>query len=801
MTCVLAAALIGMLWTPPDSGTAILRGRVVAADTGKPLARAEVLLDGAREAALFTDADGHYEFRNLPPGRYLLRAQRAGYVTMFAGQQQPTEPVREFALETGQTRGPIDFRLPRSGAIEITVFDEFGDPLPNVAIVPARGVPRAQGTPWRPGDMPGLLGGRTDANGHARLFDLAPDTYYLTAYVNAYSFRRPPLEGRDEIGGGRIEYAPTFYPGTTVVDEATSVRVEAMQTLSVQLTMTPRTVDESHAVIISAHANSEDAVPFRPVGSDPAATGRVSGRVLAADGSGPLARAIVRLTPTPEETGHHRRALTDAEGRYEFIKVAAGQYILQADARGYLSGVYGQQPHREAVHVVRVEQGQSLEHVDVVLPKPAAITVRVTDDLGNPLPWMVVKLLQFPRTGHPPRADEAREPALMGRRLADLLESATDDRGELRIADLPPDEYWLQLIPLHSYARLTSSAIKGSRPAAYAPTYYPGTTLLRDAKPIVLNAGQEVTVELMLKPTLARQVRGRALAADGTPAHGDVVLRDLMIDGSEPLARVTLDEEGRFLFSEVWPGQHVIETPLEWDQTPATYGAVTVDVLEEDVADVVLRISPPGTLRGHIVFEEGAPPEDTEPADFSLKAYVQNPLSAAAGVQPVETRPAEDWSFTLTGVLGPSLVVAWGESGWIARRITLDGTDVTHAPLYNASDLQIVVTRASTVGGTVVDHDGKSVIHCGILVFSEDAPDGRPIVHVSRTDAKGQFSLEAVAPGPYFAIALSEAIDDDMTAPASLDRLKRQATRISIPPGGDADIKVTLTLSEPEPRE
>ena len=79
---------------PPTtrSGTGVIRGRVVRADTGEPLRRVQVRVDewstkdGSGPAATMTDAEGRYELTQLPAGRYQLKATRGGYVEVAYGQ-------------------------------------------------------------------------------------------------------------------------------------------------------------------------------------------------------------------------------------------------------------------------------------------------------------------------------------------------------------------------------------------------------------------------------------------------------------------------------------------------------------------------------------------------------------------------------------------------------------------------------------------------------------------------------------------------------------------------------------------
>jgi len=78
---------------PARAGSAIVRGRVVAVDTGRPLRRARVLLTsavlGRNGRTASTDADGRYEIGDLPAGRYVVRASRSGYLGLQYGQHRP----------------------------------------------------------------------------------------------------------------------------------------------------------------------------------------------------------------------------------------------------------------------------------------------------------------------------------------------------------------------------------------------------------------------------------------------------------------------------------------------------------------------------------------------------------------------------------------------------------------------------------------------------------------------------------------------------------------------------------------
>ena len=91
--------------TEMPRGTSRLRGRVIAAETGAPLRRAQVRVSAAAirlTRMTSTDADGRYEVIDLPPGRYTIGVSKAGYVALEFGQKRPFEGGRPFELAEGQ---------------------------------------------------------------------------------------------------------------------------------------------------------------------------------------------------------------------------------------------------------------------------------------------------------------------------------------------------------------------------------------------------------------------------------------------------------------------------------------------------------------------------------------------------------------------------------------------------------------------------------------------------------------------------------------------------------------------------
>src|SRR4051812_44985918 len=126
---------------PVEKGTGSIKGRVVAADSGKPVRRVQVSLsspDLSESRSISTTALGTFEFKDLPAGRYTISASRTGFLRLQYGQRRPGEPGRPLQLADGERFPTADIALPRAGSISGRITDELGDPLPDVSVFAAQ---------------------------------------------------------------------------------------------------------------------------------------------------------------------------------------------------------------------------------------------------------------------------------------------------------------------------------------------------------------------------------------------------------------------------------------------------------------------------------------------------------------------------------------------------------------------------------------------------------------------------------------------------------------------------------------
>jgi hypothetical protein len=316
------------------TGTAMIRGRVLST-TGSPIRRAQVRANaaGLRASRLTTtDADGRFELRDLPAGRWDLTASKAGFVALRYGQRRPFESGRPVELGNGQRMERVDFSLPRGSAVTGHVFDEFGEPVANARVQILR-YQMAQGSRRL---SPIGVSDQSDDTGAFRLYGLAPGDYYVSATLRAV----PADDGSNET----TSYAPTYYPGTDNVADA--------QRISLSIG------DEQSNINFAL-------MPIRTV--------RVSGAVFDAAGN-PLTAGFVTLIPTADRAsglvvppaGSSR---VRANGTFMLTNVSPGSYTLTAS-----TGPRRGSPDLEFASVPVTVDNEDLSGLSVVTHRGATLT-------------------------------------------------------------------------------------------------------------------------------------------------------------------------------------------------------------------------------------------------------------------------------------------------------------------------------------------------------------------------------------------------------------------------------------------
>ena len=301
-------------------GTAEISGRVFAADTGRAVKRARVIVSaGGRPRAATTDEEGKYRLAGLPAATYSITASKAGFVDAAYGQRRALRTGTPVEIADGQRLSGLDIRLPKGGVITGHVLDEDGNPL-------ARAVVNVMRFQWGGGEKRLAPAGndQSDDRGQYRIFGLPPGDYFVSA--NAGGLDRVPPRFIGQPGPPENEtvstgYAPTYYPGVTAVENAARVKLATAQEIAgidFQLQLVPLATvsgnvsgDAGNVVLVPAEGARAGQNFRAPVDEDGtfAITGVPPGRYTAvARGEGTTAiqavtvsgaDVVVSLTPVP----------------------------------------------------------------------------------------------------------------------------------------------------------------------------------------------------------------------------------------------------------------------------------------------------------------------------------------------------------------------------------------------------------------------------------------------------------------------------------------------------------------------
>jgi protocatechuate 3,4-dioxygenase beta subunit len=371
-----------------EPGTGIIRGRVVALDTGTPLRRVQLRLMGGNlrnGRSALSDAQGQFEFKELPAGRYTLMATKGGFVTLQYGQRGPTDSGKQIELADGQALPKVDMALPRGAIITGRVVDENGDPIAEVPIAALQ----YRLFNGRRRLMPTGRTSMTNDLGQYRLYGLAPGEYY----VSAASRGGMPMgmDAPDDPSG----YAPTFYPGTPNIAEAQR---------------------------LALHVGEEAAADFQLV---PTRLVRISGTVTDSSGK-PAANGFLALQNRGADSGPMiggGGTMVRPDGTFQLTGISPGNYQLVVQTN--MGSGPNSADSREVATLPLAVSAQDISDLRITTSKGITLSGHVTYEGGTPPPQgnggTAMRMMCMP-------ADPESTPAMGG-----MSPAPANDQGQFEI--------------------------------------------------------------------------------------------------------------------------------------------------------------------------------------------------------------------------------------------------------------------------------------------------------------------------------------------------------------------------------
>ncbi|MGE3509105.1 MAG: carboxypeptidase regulatory-like domain-containing protein [Vicinamibacterales bacterium] len=561
--------------------------------------------------------------------------------------------------------------------------------------------------------------------------------------------------------------------------------------------------------VTAGQAPGRDTPAQRQRGSTTAPTGRITGRVIAADNGRPVRRARVLLTAAELPGG--RGALTDADGLFEFTELPAGRYSLGVSKSGFISLSYGQRRPLQPGTPLQLGEAEQLRGLEFRLPRGSVISGQILDEVGDPLPGVSVRVLAF-------------RYAQGTRQLVPVGAGMTDDRGQYRVWGLNPGDYYVSAaarnfnvgppgapgVPLrfpgagrggrgggppNGNVGGTGAApvADGTEQTGYAPTYYPGVESVAQARPVTVGLGAEapdISFSILLVRTA--RVSGRVVAGDGTPVSTGMVV--LMPEGQTsgrlgPGAGFNgrLQWDGTFAMPNVPPGRYVLRARGDdWDSPQ--FATMPLTVSGDDLAGVTVVLLPGATLTGTATFlrSQGLPPDPTQ-----FRVAAPGTDGALPGPQP-NARVDENGRFTLDGVAaGGHWLRTQTPRGWTVKSIVVEGRDVTDVPveLRSGQRMTLAVTftdQLSEITGLIRDTQGNPLTDYTVLAFADDASRWYPqsrFIMTARPDQTGRYQLRGLPPGEYLLAIVDPAEANEWYEPAFLDQQRSGAVRLQLAEG------------------
>jgi hypothetical protein len=511
------------------------------------------------------------------------------------------------------------------------------------------------------------------------------------------------------------------------------------------------------------------------------------GIVLNSANHQPIPNALVTL-----DNGQQSQ-FTSADGTYSFTNLTRGRHNVVSQKPGF--------------DVPQFSHAPNSSNYLLDLPSTVALTIdldpeaifygKVKNELGEPVEGVTVRAQRWQiNNGH--------------RQLMNAgSDTATDDEGKFRIAELPSGDYQLAFVPSSrngwvNYDKLTASHHVEQ---GYGMQFYPGVPDSASATTLHLRAGDQLHVTQTLSRQRLFEVSG---VIRGVPS-GDGLSLELTSDSGDPVQKsVRLDlKTGQFQILGVPAGSYLLtassQIPKPGTQEVTNLTASLPIFVHSDFSGAVITLGQ--TISIPIQLRDEIPPD---PKNYPHRVTVQllskefHQMSLAIMVP--DGRPGgKEVKDQLARIedIPPgtySVEAQLHHPGYIAalRCGTLDllREDLLIAPSSTPPPIEVTI-RDDPAQLQVTLIDAAQSPNPGIILYSEDFPR---FSFLMQPAGDGQFQLGNLPPGRYAIVALPNASELEFREPTVMRPYLTHATAITLSPSSNSTARVQLQKPQDQPQ-
>jgi protocatechuate 3,4-dioxygenase beta subunit len=783
--------------------------------------------------------DGRFTTPSQLPGKYFLRTGGApgGWMLqaiLVNGVDATETPIELTQNITGVVVTFTDQISDVRGTVKGTTA---GDDPPAVVVFPS------DNTSWKNFGVNPLRMRRTLANaaGNFSLGSLPSGDYFAIAVPEEFSSEWQDPAYLEVLSRTAFRFALSLGERRTVELSVQDVRPPGIR----------REVSDP-----SADLRTEGLGPFvpdapppqqtrdaKPIASQPAGAGSVSGIVMQDDGPARPAR-LARVSVRGSAINGERVVLSGDDGQFVVDHLPPGSYQVYVTKPAYLPMYYGAtRPARGPGTNVVLDGRKPVTDLKITLTRGAVVTGTVFDIEGQPASNVRVQMM----------AVQTVDGERVLTNVAVSGTTLTDDRGMFRVYGVRSGTYVMIANPptssnteirqlsdqeMRAAIAEAASGIKaaamptdriiapgppGALPApplpgiavSYSPVFYPGTVSEQDASAFAVTAGQEtgnINIRMSLVP--AARIEGVVIGVDGQAMTvPPQVSLQRFSSFSQTTQSIRTFEGGRFQAIGVAPGAYVISVrytpPVNRPQgggpppgpSPTYWAREEIFVNGADLSNLALQLRPPIVVNGTVTIEGAARPKDVQlrldqfsrPGQMTMSTNVR---ADAEGVFKFGNLTPGRYRLgaSVTTPMAPAPAGVPAQPVWAVKSAAIEGRDAWEGYVDITADrlaLNAAVTLTTNlpeVSGQLLSQAGAPVTDMAVVLFTVDrkywgSSTVRRVKSLPRVTADGTFRFTGLLPGDYCLAVLMDLDSADLQDPAFLEQLLPAGLRMTLAEG------------------